>query len=73
MPKTPRKTKTKKDRSAEQETPAVYFRSIEEENHLVYQPILYTGASHIKTWKTNICHSLIDNDIDSRKYADRYR
>ncbi len=37
MPKAPRKTTPKKDRSPEQETPAVYFRSIEVENVLCFK------------------------------------
>jgi energy-coupling factor transporter ATP-binding protein EcfA2 len=37
MPKASRKTTPKKDRSAEQETPAVYFRSIEVENVLCFK------------------------------------
>ncbi len=37
MPKTPRKTAPKKDRSPEQETPVVYFRSIEVENVLCFK------------------------------------
>ena len=37
MPKAPRKTTPKQDRSPEQETPAVYFRSIEVENVLCFK------------------------------------
>jgi predicted ATP-binding protein involved in virulence len=37
MPKASRKTTPKKDRSAEHETPAVYFRSIEVENVLCFK------------------------------------
>ena len=37
MPKAPRNTTPKQDRSPEQETPAVYFRSIEVENVLCFK------------------------------------
>lgn len=131
MPKAPRKTTPKQDRSPEQETPAVYFRSIEvenvlcfkdkqvlnlstpegipsqwtvilgdngvgkttllrclagmelqermafklggtsisgrEETHLAYQPILYTGANHIKSWSTNLSHFLTKSDGNRSK------
>jgi predicted ATP-binding protein involved in virulence len=130
MPKASRKTKPKKDRSTEQETPAVYFRSIEVENVLCfkdkqvlnlstpegvpaqwtvilgdngvgkttllrclagmelqeqmafklkdtsigyeevplpYQPIIYTGANHIKYWCSNLFHFLTKSDGNRSK------